>query len=106
MPHVISLEIRGLSFMDANVDARDPGSFQKAKLTRFLFDHISIEDLRILLGRTTATFDLTQLQELSIGFELCYEFLNTDVVESLILASGKVQTLSLKGKSCNSKTNT
>jgi len=59
IPHLVGLEIRDLSFVD--FDAEDPGSFQqKAKLTRFLVHGISIRDLMALLGRTTATFDLTQ----------------------------------------------
>ena len=85
-------------------DTKEPGSFQKTKLTRLLVYDISAKDLRVLLGGTANMFDLTQLQDLSIGFS--NESLDTDVVDNLISSSGKLRTLNIQGTSCNSKMNT
>jgi hypothetical protein len=97
IPCLVRLEIHYLSF----VDTKDPhpGSFQKTKLTRFLINDISVEDLRVLLGGPATMFDLTQLQELSIGFP--NESLDADVVDSLISSSGMLRTLNIRGASCN-----
>ena len=100
IPCLVRLEIHYLSFFDT----KDPGSFQKTKLTRLLVYDISAKDLRVLLGGTANMFDLTQLQDLSIGFS--NESLDTDVVDNLISSSGKLRTLNIQAVSCNSKMNT
>ena len=77
------------------MDAKDPSSFQKAKLTRFSVYDISVGGLRVVLGGTTSVFDLMQLHELSIGF--FNDLFDIDVVEFLNSTSGKLRTLSLQG---------
>ena len=100
IPCLVRLEIHYLSFFDT----KDPGSFQKTKITRLLVYDISAKDLRVPLGGTANMFDLTQLQDLSIGFS--NESLDTDVVDNLISSSGKLRTLNIQAVSCNSKMNT
>ena len=65
MPHLTSLEISNLTF----VDVADRGHLQKAKLTRLLICKIrtqarDLKSLQVLGG----TFDLSQLQELFMEF--------------------------------------
>jgi hypothetical protein len=95
MPHLTSLEISNLTF----VDVADRGCLQKAKLTRLLICKIRTQarDLRSLLG---GTFDLSQLQELSMEF-LVFEPSHDleDVLEDFISASEQLRTLSYQGKS-------
>jgi hypothetical protein len=95
MPHLTSLEISNLTF----VDVADRGRLQKAKLTRLLICKIRTQarDLRSLLG---GTFDLSQLQELTMEFlvfEPSYDL--EDVVGDFISASEQLQTLSFQGES-------
>ena len=94
MPHLTSLEISNLTF----VDVANRRRLQKAKLTRLLIYKIRTQarDLKPLGG----TFDLSWLQELSMEF---FVFEPTrdleDVVGDFILPSEQLQTLSFQGES-------
>jgi hypothetical protein len=95
IPCLSCLEIHNISL----VDAADPGSFQKTKLTHLRILDTYIEDLKPLLG---ATFDLTQLQELYIEYFVFDSFYDVDVIGGLISASEQLRILGFRGESCHS----
>jgi len=83
MPHLTSLEFSNLTF----VDVADRRRLPKATLTRLLFICNSQSRARDLGTLLDGTFDLSQLQELSmkLDYDPSYEF--EDVVEGFISAS-------------------
>jgi hypothetical protein len=95
MPHLTSLEIHNLSF----VEAAGRRSLHKAKLTRLSICHTLTRHSRSLLG---GTFDLTQLQELSIEIFFFENSNNWVVAGDFISASEQLRTLSFQGESSHS----
>ena len=95
MPHLTSLEFSNLTF----VDVADRRRLPKATLTRLLFICNSQSRARDLGTLLDGTFDLSQLQELSmkLDYDPSYEF--EDVVEGFISASEQLRTLSFEGES-------